>query len=40
MIEKGLILTGDDAELLSCALEEVKTKVYAIVPFWLSSSTQ
>jgi hypothetical protein len=29
MIEKGLILTGNDAELLSHALEEVKTKVYA-----------
>jgi hypothetical protein len=28
MIEKGLILTGNDAELLSCALSEVKTKVY------------
>jgi hypothetical protein len=28
MIEKGLILTGSDAELLSCALSEVKTKVY------------
>ncbi len=27
MIEKGLILTGSDAELLSCALSEVKTKV-------------
>jgi hypothetical protein len=29
MIEKGLILTGDDAELLGHALEEVKAKVYA-----------
>jgi hypothetical protein len=28
MIEKGLILTGNDAELLTCALSEVKTKVY------------
>jgi len=28
MIEKGLILTGSDAELLSRALSEVKTKVY------------
>jgi len=28
MIEKGLILTGNDTELLSCALSEVKTKVY------------
>jgi hypothetical protein len=28
MIEKGLILTGSDAELLSGALSEVKTKVY------------
>jgi hypothetical protein len=28
MIEKGLILTGSDAELLSHALSEVKTKVY------------
>jgi hypothetical protein len=28
MIEKGLILTGSDAELLCCALSEVKTKVY------------
>jgi hypothetical protein len=28
MIEKGLILTGSDAELLSSALLEVKTKVY------------
>ena len=28
MIEKGLILTGNDAELLSRALSEVKTKVY------------
>lgn len=27
MIEKGLILTGSDAELLSQALAEVKTKV-------------
>jgi hypothetical protein len=27
MIEKGLILTGSDADLLSCALSEVKTKV-------------
>jgi hypothetical protein len=27
MIEKGLILTGSDAELLSRALSEVKTKV-------------
>jgi hypothetical protein len=33
MIKKGSILTGDDAELLSQALEEVKTKVYAIMPF-------
>jgi hypothetical protein len=29
MIQKGLILTGCDAELLSQALEEVKAKVYA-----------
>ena len=29
MIERGLILTGQDAELLSQVLEEVKTKVYA-----------
>jgi hypothetical protein len=28
MIESGLILTGNDAELLSRALSEVKTKVY------------
>jgi len=28
MIEKGLIITGSDAELLSLALSEVKTKVY------------
>jgi hypothetical protein len=28
MIEKGLILTGSDAELLSRALSEVKTIVY------------
>lgn len=28
MIEKGLILTGEDAELLSEALEEVKAKCY------------
>jgi hypothetical protein len=28
MIEKGLIITGSDAELLSRALSEVKTKVY------------
>jgi hypothetical protein len=28
MIEKGLLLTGSDAELLSRALSEVKTKVY------------
>jgi hypothetical protein len=28
MIENGLILTGSDAELLSRALAEVKTKVY------------
>ncbi|MGA7076574.1 MAG: hypothetical protein WBZ42_08550 [Halobacteriota archaeon] len=28
MIEKGLILIGSDAELLSRALAEVKTKVY------------
>ena len=28
MIENGLILTGSDAELLSRALLEVKTKVY------------
>jgi hypothetical protein len=28
MIKKGLILTGSDAELLSRALSEVKTKVY------------
>jgi hypothetical protein len=28
MIEKGLILTGSDVELLSRALSEVKTKVY------------
>ena len=28
MIEKGLIITGSDAELLSCALSEAKTKAY------------
>jgi hypothetical protein len=28
MIENGLFLTGNDAELLSRALAEVKTKVY------------
>jgi hypothetical protein len=28
MIEKGLILTGSEAELLSRALSEVKTKFY------------
>jgi hypothetical protein len=28
MIEKGLILTGNDAELLSRVLSEVKTKFY------------
>jgi hypothetical protein len=28
MIENGLILTGSDAELLSRALSEVKTKFY------------
>jgi hypothetical protein len=28
MIEKGLILTSNDADLLSQALEEVKTKCY------------
>lgn len=28
MIEKGLIITGSDAELLSDALPEVKTKAY------------
>jgi hypothetical protein len=28
MIEKGLIITGSDAELLSRALSEVKTKAY------------
>jgi hypothetical protein len=28
MIEKGPILTGNDAELLSRVLSEVKTKVY------------
>jgi hypothetical protein len=28
MIEKGLILTGNDADLLSRALSEVKTRVY------------
>jgi ATP-dependent exoDNAse (exonuclease V) beta subunit len=28
MIENGLILTGNDAELLSRALSEVKAKVY------------
>jgi hypothetical protein len=28
MIEKGLILTGSDADLLSSALSEVKTIVY------------
>jgi hypothetical protein len=28
MIEKGLILTGSDAQLLDRALSEVKTKVY------------
>jgi hypothetical protein len=27
-IEKGAVLTGSDAELLSCALAEVKTKIY------------
>ena len=28
MIEKGLIITGSDVELLSRALSEVKTKAY------------
>jgi hypothetical protein len=28
MIEKGLIITGSDAELLSRALSEVKTNAY------------
>jgi hypothetical protein len=28
MIEKGLIITGSDAELLSNALAEVKTRAY------------
>jgi hypothetical protein len=28
MIEKGLIITSSDAELLSNALSEVKTKAY------------
>jgi len=28
MIEKGLIITGTDAELLSDALSEVKKKAY------------
>jgi hypothetical protein len=28
MIERGLIITGSDAELLSRALTEVKTKAY------------
>jgi hypothetical protein len=28
MIEKGLILTGDDAELLSRTLSEIKTRAY------------
>jgi hypothetical protein len=28
MIEKGLIITGSDADLLSLALSEVKTKAY------------
>ena len=28
MIEKGLIITDSDAELLSRALSEVKTKAY------------
>jgi hypothetical protein len=28
MIEKGLLMTGSDAELLSSALSEVKTKAY------------
>ena len=28
MIEKGLIITGSDAELLSNALAEVKNKAY------------
>jgi hypothetical protein len=28
MIEKGLIITGSDAELLSRALSDVKTKAY------------
>jgi hypothetical protein len=28
MIEKGVVLTGSDAELLSRALAEVKTKLY------------
>jgi len=28
MIEKGFFITGNDAELLSSALSEVKTKAY------------
>jgi len=28
MIERGLIITGSDADLLSSALSEVKTKAY------------
>ena len=28
MIEKGLIITGSDAELLNSALSEIKTKAY------------
>lgn len=28
MIEKGLILTGDDAELLSRTLSDIKTRAY------------
>jgi len=28
MVEKGLIITGSDAELLDRALSEVKTKAY------------
>jgi hypothetical protein len=28
MIEKGLIITGSDAELLNSAISEVKTKAY------------
>ena len=28
MIERGLIITGSDAELLDRALSEAKTKVY------------